>query len=109
MIAQFLQLLPQNIYFIGLLVAILGSLVLMIIHAFRQRETLLELRLIMFAVFPSLAPLIAISIVNALVGESQASALALLSFPLLPVAYLYAAYRQQLSGLEIRVNRLISI
>jgi len=109
MVAQFYQLLPTSLYFIGFLVAILGSLILLIVHAFLQPETRLDLRLILVAVILALVPLIAISVIDSMLGESRSSSLALLSFPLLPLAYLYAAYHRQLGGLEIRINRLISI
>jgi signal transduction histidine kinase len=108
-IAQGLQLVHSSLYFLGFLTAILGSVVLLILHAFRQPGSRRDLRLIFIALALALAPLLAISLVNIWFGSSRFNSLLLLSFPALPLAYLYAAYRHQLGGLEMRVNRLISI
>ena len=45
-IAQGFQVLPQSLYFFGFLIAILGSLVLLVIHAVRQPDTRADLRLL---------------------------------------------------------------
>ena len=108
-IAQGFQVLPQSLYFFGFLIAIIGSLVLLVIHAVRQPDTRADLRLLLVAVFLALAPVIILSGVDILTGiSSRAGTLGLLSFPLVPFAYLYAIYRRQLGGLEVRVNRLTS-
>src|SRR5687768_16033441 len=67
-----------------------------------------ELRVIWVAISLSLIPLLVIAIASFVTGSSRANALALISFPVLPLAYLYAAYRSQLGGLEMRVNRVFS-
>lgn len=108
MVAQLFQVLPQNIYFLGFLVAVLGSLILLFLHSRRQPDSRTELRLIWIATILALSPLLAIATVSLISGSSRADALALLSFPVLPLAYLYTAYRSQLGGLEVRVNRLFS-
>ncbi len=109
-IAQGFQVLPQSLYFFGFLIAILGSLVLLVIHAVRQPDTRRDLRLLLVAVFLALAPVIILTGVDILTGiSSRAATLGLLSFPLVPFAYLYATYRRQLGGLEVRVNRLVSV
>lgn len=109
MLAQAYQLLSPNTYFLGFLVAILGSLVLLIVHAIRQPETRSDLRLILIAFFLGLVPLIAVLAIDSMRGSSPSDALALISLPLIPLVYLYTSYRSQLGGLEIRVNRLISL
>ena len=108
MVAQFFQLLPQDLYFLGFLVSILGSLILLIIHAIRQPDSRLELRLIWVAIFFALSPLLTIALVSFINGSSRLNGFVLISFPVLPLAYLYTAYRNQLGGLELRVNRLFS-
>ena len=109
-IAQWFQLLPEGLYFLGFLIAILGSFTLLVIHAIRQPDTRRDLRLLSIAVFLVAAPLITLAISGVLNHTSpRGGSLALLGFPFLPGAYLYAAYRRQLGGLEMRVNRLISI
>ncbi len=108
-LAQWLQWLPNHAYFLGFLAALLGSLILLIAHALRQPEARRELRIIWIAILFALAPLVTISAIDFLSGPTRAYSLALLSFPALPLSYLYAAFRRQLGGLELRVNRLISI
>lgn len=108
-VLQVFQLIPSNLYYLGFLLAILGSLILLVIHAIRQPDTRHDLRLLLAAVILIIAPVVAISIVGLFYGaSSRLDTLALLSFPLLPVSYLYTAYRRQLGGLEVRVNRLMS-
>lgn len=108
MLAQFFQAISQNLYFLGFIIAVFGSLILLLIHSKRQPESRAELRLIWIATIFALAPLLAIAAVSFINGSSRADAMALLSFPILPLAYLYTAYRNQLGGLEVRVNRLFS-
>jgi signal transduction histidine kinase len=107
-IAQGFQALPQGAYFVGFLIALLGSLVLLLLHGIRSPDARRELRIIWVAAGFALAPLLAIMVISIVSGPTRAYTLALLSFPALPLAYLYAAYRRQLGGLELRVNRLIS-
>jgi signal transduction histidine kinase len=109
MIAQWLQLLPQTLYLLGFLIAILGSLILLFVHGFRQPDTRRDLRLLFIAAFFIFISLIGVGVVDLMNSSFRADNLALLSFPLLPVAYLHAAYRRQLGGFEMRVNRLMSI
>lgn len=109
-VVQWFQWLPSNFYLLGFLVAILGSIMLLIVHAIRQPEVRRELRLLLITMFFILVPLIILGVVQSYPGTiSRLGSLALLPFPLLPFAYLYGAYRRQLGGLEMRVNRLISI
>jgi signal transduction histidine kinase len=109
MIAQGFQALPPNLYFLGFLVAVLGSLILLVLHAVLQVDSRQELRILWVAVLFALAPVVVVSATGMLNGSARADSLAFLTFPALPLSYLYAAYRRQLGGLEVRVNRLISI
>lgn len=110
MVAQWFQLLPSSFYLLGFLIAIVGSIILLIIHAIKQPDVRRELRLLLITMFFILIPLIILGVVQSFPGTiSRLGSLALLPFPLLPFAYLYAAYRRQLGGSEMRVNRLISI
>lgn len=83
---------------------------MLIIHAVKQPDVRRELRLLLITMFFILVPLIILGIVQSYPGTiSRLGSLALLPFPLLPFAYLYAAYRRQLGDSEMRINRLISI
>jgi signal transduction histidine kinase len=80
----------------------------LIIHSLRQPESRLELRVIWVAVLLAIAPLFAVALVSLINGSSRTDGFALISFPVLPFAYLYTAYRRQFGGLEMRANRLFS-
>jgi signal transduction histidine kinase len=109
-IAQWFQLLPEDLYYWGFLVAAAGSLVLLSLHAIRQPEARRELRLLLVIVCLAIIPSIVLGILATVQGiPPWLGGAALLSFPLVPFAYLYAAYRRQLGKLEVRVNRLLSI
>ncbi len=109
-VAQGFQLFSKNLYFLGLLFAVLGSLILLIVHAVRQPDTRRDLSVLLFtSFFIFFVPLLLVAVIGAMNTEVHADSLALLGFPLLPAAYLYIAYRRQLGGLEIRANRFISI
>ncbi|MDD2694758.1 MAG: ATP-binding protein [Anaerolineales bacterium] len=109
-IAQGLQLLPKGLYYLGFIVALLGSLILLIAHAVRQPEVRRDLRFLLVAVFLALIPSIGIGLASGIVSiPPGVSSLGLLSFPLIPFGYLYATYRRQLGEFELRLNRLISL
>ena len=109
-VVQWFQLIPSSLYFAGLLIAILGSLALLILHYRHQPDMRRELRLLLIAAGLAIVPSIILSTLGSIEGSMPVIAgLGLLSLPMLPFAYLYAAYRRQLGGLELRVNRLIAI
>ena len=113
-IAEWFQVLPQNLYFIGFLLAVGGSIVLTFIHAIRQPETRSDLRVLFLVIFIAFLPSIAIGIIGGVIEDRLGvfhpwvSGGALLSLPLFPFAYFYAAYRRRLGTLELRVNNLVS-
>jgi len=107
-IAEWFQLLPTETYLSGLLLALVGSVIVLVAHFIFQPRQRRAVGLLVLAVMLMLAPLIAISIAGAFSSLPINSAGALLTFPILPFAYLYAAYRRQLGGLELRANRLIA-
>ena len=109
-LAQCLQLVPSSLYLLAFLLAVVGSLLLLIVHFVRQPDMRRDLRLLLIAALVAIVPLMALPILAAIFGALPPVAdLAFLSFPLLPLTYLYSAYRRQLGGLEVRVNRLLSI
>ena len=108
-IAQWFQLLPARLYMGLFLAAIIGSLGLLIIHFVRQPDMRRDLELLLIAAVLAIAPSIALGVAAAIYGGmSPLATLTLLSLPMLPFAYLYAAFRGRLGGLELRVNRGIT-
>jgi signal transduction histidine kinase len=109
-VAQCLQLVPAPSFYVAFLVAILGSLGLLGAHTARQPEMRRDLRtLLIAAVLAIIPPALLIGLSALRVAMPRVASLAIFSLPILPAAYLYAAYRKQLGGLEMRVNRAISI
>ena len=113
-IAEWFQALPQNLYFIGFLLAVGGSIVLLFIHAIRQPETRSDLRVLFLVILMAFLPSIAIGVIGGITEDRLGlfhpwiSGGALLSLPLFPLAYFYAVYRRRLDTLELRVNDLVS-
>ncbi len=109
-VLQWFQLIPDVLSFRAFLLAIVGSLALLLVHAARQLDLRRDLNLLLVAALLAIVPSIMVGILSAVQGAMPSiTGLALWSLPMLPLAYLYAAYRRQLGGLELRVNRLIAI
>ena len=109
-IAQGFQLVPKDFYLFGFLLAIGGSLILIFIHWWRQPSVRRDLRLLIIVALVAMGLPLIWQLISVVVGFPLAfGSFGLLSFPLLPFAYLYAAYRRQLGRLELRLNRFISI
>ena len=114
--AQLFLALPSNLYTIGFLVAVVGSMVLLVLHRLLQPTTRRDLRFLiaisLTALFPAvIGGIIADSLGDryGLLAEWISGGGALIGLPLLPFAYLYSAYRRQLGDLEVRVNNFFSV
>lgn len=108
-IMELFQLLPLNLYLSGFLLAVLGSLLFLIAHYVFQKDVRSDLRLLLVVALLALLPAIAVVTIAAVIDIPGLTGTALLGLPFLPMAYLYAVNRRQLGGLEIRLNRIISI
>lgn len=113
-IAQVFQVLPYSSYLLGFIIAIGGSASLLVAHVVRQPKTRRDLRLLFIVALAAMMPAIVWGIVDIFVvplriGGYSILAGALLSLPLIPLVYLYAAYRRQLGGFELRANQFISV
>jgi len=110
MIAQWFQLFSQDLYFLAFLLALVGSLILLLVHFLRQPDMRREVRLVAIFVSFSFLPSIALAAAYVLLNGKVPliGLLALISFASIPFVYLYIAYRHRLGGLEVRVNRIAS-
>lgn len=109
-VAQWFQILPSSFYLFGFVVALAGSFILLLSHILRQPVARRDMRLL-FAVALLVMALAMIwgifysfNKIPTWLGSGG-----LLGLPLLPLAYLYSAFRRRLGGLELRVNRFFSI
>lgn len=109
-IAQWFQLLPNSLYLLGFMVALGGSFILLLIHIVRQPLARRDLRFLFVAVLLAMALAVIWQIIYSLnklplwFGSGG-----LVGLPLLPLAYLYSAFRRRLGDLELRVNRFFSL
>lgn len=106
---EWFQLLPTSAYLIGPLLALLGTVILLVLHFVFRPAQRRDIRLLVVAAALALAPSIAIGLAGTFATFPAGAGVAILTLPALPFAYLYAAYRRQLGGMEIRVNRFISL
>ena len=106
-VIEWFQLLPSDAYFLAALIAVLGSLLLIIIHFKVQPDQRRDIKVLFFVALISLLPLLGVVSFGLAVTQPSSGALALLALPGLPGAYLYSAYRRQSGWLELRANRAV--
>ena len=109
-LAEWFQVLPLSAFNLGFVIAVVGSAALLGAHyVFRPAERA-DLRLLITINALGFVPAITVGLAATLnTLPPFVAGGALLSLPALPFSYLYAAYRRQLSALELRANRLISL
>ncbi len=109
-VAQWLQAVPPGWYLIALVLAVVGCLVLLSVHFARQPDIRRDLGFLLIVAALAIVPSLTLTVATLIRHSTPPLAgLTLLSFPMLPFAYLFAAFRRQLGGLEVRVNRVISV
>jgi signal transduction histidine kinase len=109
-VAQALQLLPGELYVLAFAIALGGSLILLLIHLWRQPAIRRDFRLPLIVLILAVAPAMIWAAVESMVGiPAFWGGVGLLSLPLLPLAYLFTAFRRRLGNLELRVNRFFTI
>lgn len=106
---QWLQILPSGIYFFVLLLAIMGSVGLLVAHYVLPPNRRRDLSIMIVAVGLSILPMVTIALIGLITTPPWDSAGSLLSLPFFPALYFYLIYRRQLGGLEVRINRLVSL
>ncbi|RPI24129.1 MAG: hypothetical protein EHM70_21645 [Chloroflexota bacterium] len=108
-VSEWFQVGPSSLYALGFALALLGSVILLIVHAVRLPEQRRDLSLLALAVGIVVVPLLGLG-ASDLFGESAWYRVgALLALPGLPFAYFYAIYRRQRGDLEPRANRVITL
>jgi signal transduction histidine kinase len=108
-LAQIFQLIPENFYYLGFLLSIVGSIALLAAHAIRQPRSRNELRALIIVAILSFAPTIMIGVLGSFFTfPTGVMELGVISLPLLPLAYFYAALRRQFGGIELSFNRFFS-
>lgn len=109
-ILQGLQLLPSGLYMLGFAIALVGSLILLLIHIWRQPSIRSDFRLPFVVLITALTPAMIWAAVESVIEiPTYYGGIGLLSLPLLPLVYLYAAFRRRLGNLELRANRFFTL
>jgi len=102
--------LPLNVYYLSVILAVAGSLLLLIAHAVFQPHQRRQVVVLLAGLGIACAPGVILLFLRLFNLDSTAlirvSTFALL---LIPVAYFYTIYRRQLGGLELRANRVFSL
>lgn len=108
-VAQWLEWLPTSSYLYAFVVAVLGSLALLIArYIFRPSERN-AIGFMTRALLLAAMPVVVLVIYGIVTGLTTLAGGSVLFLPGLPFAYAYAIYRRRLGGLEVRVNRAVSI
>ncbi|MFN2299429.1 MAG: HD domain-containing phosphohydrolase [Anaerolineales bacterium] len=114
-VLEIFQVLPGLMFYLGLIIAILGSLGLLMYRLLARLTApeRLALRLIFLGIGLAFLPGLLFVITPALTRGNPPPETALiatyLAIPLLPAFYFYAIYKRNLGGLEFRANRALSL
>lgn len=97
-IMQFFELLSSDSYYTGFLIAVLGSVVLILAHAIFQKDARKEIGWLVLVVLLVLIPIAGSVLAEALniLNSAYLQGGSLLALPALPGAYFFVAYRRQL-------------
>ncbi len=107
--AQWFQLVPPGAYTLGLIIALLGSLILLTLHFIFRPAERSQIGTLAVASIAAFWWAIVASISTLLAGYATSNnAGSLLALPVLPFAYLFAIYRRRFGTLEFRANRLFA-
>ncbi|HEY4691567.1 MAG TPA: ATP-binding protein [Anaerolineae bacterium] len=110
-LAAWFELIPPRLYQYGLVMAVAGAMVLLLLHFALRPAQRRDIALLVFLAVLAVAPLVASGLARlaGLALPYYAVGASLLGLFLLPVGYFYAAYRRRLGGMELRRNRLLSL
>jgi len=113
-VLEWLQILPASAFYLAALIAMLGSLALLIYRSYRRAtdSERLVTRLMLAGILLGFGPGIALWTIPVLVGAPAPGpvliAITTLAIPLQPLIYIYALYKQRLGSMEFRANRWLS-
>lgn len=107
-LGEIAHVLPRNLYAFGFLVAILGSVILLLAHLLIHKEERQTVALLLFSIFIAFSFFIVAAVAVAFGTVLYLGWFTIFSMPFMPLAYFYLIYRRQLGGMETRVNRIIS-
>jgi signal transduction histidine kinase len=107
-VAEWFQLLPPPTYFLGFLTTFVGSLGLLVAHAIYQPNERRTIGLLTVLIGAGVLPSLVAVLVFALGNVERVYVITMFGLPVIPLAYLYVAYRHRLGKWELRANRAIT-
>lgn len=107
--AEWFNLLPQTSYLIGGLIAAIGSIVLLLLHAILQPEHREDVIPLVILLGLALLPVIVMGISTLINPFTTTNPLVLITLIAYPGAYLFTVYRHQIGDMELRHNRLVAV
>ncbi len=107
--AQAANLLPSSLYLIGFILALVGSLSLIVLHVIRQRSERANLAGLLIAVAIILVPMIVTSVLFSFAPASSFGIVAVTGFSALPGYFFFILIRRQVTGQIRTVNRFMRI
>lgn len=106
--AELTQSIPRSLYALGFFLALMGSITLLVIHAIRQPAQRRDVTRLGIIIAIAIVPSVLLGILGVTNRIPEVGPLALVTLPVIPGAYFYTIYRQQLGGLEARSNHAVS-
>jgi signal transduction histidine kinase len=107
-VAEWVAPVPSNLYYAGFLIALTGSLVLLIAHSIRQRSERAGLTKLLFAFGLTLIPLVSTAILGLFNVSPWFNGAAILGISAFPGFYFYSIFQRQMTGRHERVSRLVN-
>jgi signal transduction histidine kinase len=109
-VEEIFSVLPRTLYLIGFVLTFAGSLVLLFLHLVWQPAQRREVVILLIAFLLALTPALSLVLVEVFLGSlPPIGSATFVALPIMPIAYFYSVYRNQLGGLELRANRIISV
>jgi signal transduction histidine kinase len=105
-VCEIFRIMPMGTYYLGFILAVVGSPIILSLHAWRRPNQRREIGLLGFTYGLILSPIILTSIMGALNQFFPISLASFFVLPALPGSYFYIIYRRQLGSMELHANRI---
>lgn len=108
-IADFFRWLPINAFLVAITLAVVGSGILMVLHAWVNPTQRHDVRLVVIVLSLVMMPLVVGAVLTTGYQNPVMANLTYLALPGVPLAVLYTVYRRRLGGIELRVNQAFTL
>ncbi len=108
-VAQWFQIPDKNAYLLGFVIAVGGSVGLLLLRLLIRPAERQEVGLLLTFSAAAFIPLMLFGLLGLVDEFPNLGRISLLTLPLLPMGYFYAIFRRQMGGLENRINRALVV